>query len=304
MVLRVRSLRDIAIVLNGLVVAGVAAAIYSLGLRDLITVSSVLATVNYAALIVLVGTIIVPMCCYTIYTRLPLMLLGIAAIYVTDSRATLVAATMIIAYRYVIYPARYHLFGWRTFLILGILLSGAYLNQETILQFAGDSKSDSVLSLLDYESNFSNLERLRLLEQSIDSLRENSLGRGVGSSTGVFLTSTYTEGSYPHPHSTPAMLMVELGYFGVLLFAVLVCFILHWIRLSSANLEDDAMQTRAAVVHIGIALLLFSLYDAALYNGGLAIFFFLCLSLVSRGHSILASHSSSKFRSPVVAETS
>ncbi|OVE80398.1 hypothetical protein BVY02_00210 [bacterium J17] len=96
------------------------------------------------------------------------------------------------------------------------ILSVVYL--DPILNFY-----DEMFTLLfDFDRNFSNLERLAVLELSYELFLESPwLGNGFGSIDRILTKTVVTDGIYPHPHNTYAHFAVELGVLGLTFLALL-----------------------------------------------------------------------------------
>ncbi|MDB2512474.1 O-antigen ligase family protein [Luminiphilus sp.] len=223
---------------------------------------------NYAALYLVLTTFIAPALIPSLQSRrilvvkLSVYLLGFSAIAYNDARAAMLVAIFSLV------ASNARLLVVMLLVGLGGLFIGFAALSAIMLQTEAVSDPKSILSLFNFEGNFSNLERLAMLKLSFDTLLSNPFGLGLGSSAGLFVGNSVTVLShYPHPHNTLAHMAVEFGWFGVGLY---IYFLLLLIRAwFSAN--KTAVESYFRMLFF--AFLLLSQAEAISYNGLVMLFF-------------------------------
>ena len=135
--------------------------------------------------------------------------------------------------------------------------------------------NDSIFSLLNTSTNFSNLERLSLLSYSYELFIENPFGHGIGSSAEIFRGNLVTiNDHYPHPHNTLAFFAVELGVVGIFLYLYLFGALFY----SSFSIKKGKYRTLAFL--LSLALFLISIASTIFYNGVITILSFIIISII------------------------
>lgn len=232
---------------------------------------------NYYAFIILICNVIIPICIFDItklkeFMKLLLLVsIAIIGINVNDSRASLLLVFISIFIRFFI------LIRFNKTLKIAIVIFGLIIGYIAGLYIYNSSDDNILKSVSDTERNFSNLERIALINYSYQLFIDNPLGYGLGSSNEIFLKTNFTEGVYPHPHNSLAHIAVELGFIGVLIF------ILTFVKLnrSIVALKNGISLDQLKLYNLGILifynLLLFSLIEDFYFNGILS---FYCLSFV------------------------
>lgn len=223
--------------------------------------------------IVLVYLAIIPACWMFVHGRglwrvaaIATAVLALAAMQVAQARGpSAIAAAMLagtLVYRFV---------GNRAWLATIMVLIGVFLTAR-LLDVAG------VLALVFSTDNFSNLERLGLLQASYRLFMERPLfGWGWGNLDAVIPGAFETVGSYPHAHNTYAHFAVELGIGGLILQSVLYGHLL-WraLRQKARGRHDEFLM--AALLFV--ALLATSLVEDLVYGGSRALVVMVLLGLV------------------------
>ena len=185
--------------------------IFNLEIRTLSYIEIIL---KLFRLLLLITTIAIPLYLYkSIFLRILIGSLGFWAIYMNESRSVMVLSFVII----IMWLLKDRSFF--TKILLGIV--GGYiayiLFSAVVMSQIYDTSS--IFSLLNYENNFSNLERLNLLFYSYDLFLAKPEGHGIGSSYSLFINNSYTiVDTYPHPHNTLAFFAVELGLIGIIIY--------------------------------------------------------------------------------------
>ncbi len=224
---------------------------------------------NYAALFVLVALVVVPAHpAARVSTPIYLLLaaLAITEILLQDSRAQLLIAGGVIAGVLLLR----HTTPRATIMVAA---TGTALLAFVMLRFLGESmfSNSSLLSLANFQTNFSNLERLGLMLHSLDFFAANPLGGGLGASSDIFPDSPFTIGSYPTPHNTFALMIVELGWWGLIAYVGGVAALMRiGIR---ACLEGDPVGFAA------LSAVALTLIDAVFFNGSVSLVFWLLMAL-------------------------
>lgn len=224
---------------------------------------------NYASFFILISMIILPLhYCKKNSIKYSFLVLGYIAIYLNESRAMMLASIFFIT-KYLI-TSKNRLFRY----ISIIAVSGGVFYILSSFNIAETYSSDSLFSVMNFNNNFSNLERIRLLLYSYDLFIHNVFGHGVGSSYALFVGNPYTVlQTYPHPHNTLAFMAVELGFIGILIY-ILFFYSMFVTVVKSNNIERNMM------FDICLGLFAFSLVDALFYNGLLMLLCFMMYGFV------------------------
>ncbi|WP_410222086.1 O-antigen ligase family protein [Pedobacter sp.] len=266
-------------IFNGLVVAGVMLALLSIVNYNEYQSSAI----NYYAIIALFTLIIYPLSRYqkllekkTIGVFI-CVFLGLLIIHIHDSRAALGLGGLIIIWR--VFWLNKMNKKLKYFLVITAVLAVSIYALGYLLN------TDYFLDITDTESNFSNLERIALLQQAWDLFLVHPFGMGQGASNNVFMNSTYTVLSYPHPHNTFAHLLTELGFVGLIIYLTLLVHIFRsWIK---ANKVKDLNETNYQIfIGLGLSLAIlfaYSFFEDFLFNGVFNLYIFtfigICLAM-------------------------
>jgi len=191
--------------------------------------------------------------------------LGVAVIELQDSRSQTVIAGAVIAGVVLLRHMSPRL-------ALTTALGASLVLVFVLLNFMRESlfSNSSVLSLANVQTNYSNLERLGLLLHSLDFFSTHPLGAGIGSSSDVFPNSPFTIGSYPTPHNTFALMIVELGWWGLVAYVAGVAVLLR-VGVRGCLAGDPACIGALADVAV-------SLIDAMFFNGSVSLLFWLLVA--------------------------
>lgn len=241
--------------------------------------------INYYAFISVVTCIVIPVSFInkkltSIFYSFFLLLVAFVGININESRGSTLLGILVILMRlFILNDMALKLRKYLIFFFLLITPIGAIyyynMNEDNLLR-----------SVLDVERNYSNLERLALLNQSVDVFVNNLKGLGYGATNSIFMsTASYTDTSYPHPHNTLAHFAVELGIIGIGLFLFLFYFSLVSIAKSFSfkYSSKEFNQIHKVAILLCIVLFLFSFLDDMLFNG---MFSFYCLLFFAYSHSI------------------
>lgn len=268
-------------ILMGMVYGGVALAFAHLFMRvfglpvDALAVMPFMVSEgnNYAALYALVALVILPAhpaMRLSTPAYLVLAAIGIMVTVLHDSRAQMVIGGGVIAM--VILLRRF-----TPRVALGTAAAGALVLVVVAMQFLRESlfSSTSVVSLANFQTNYSNLERLGLMIHSFVFFAAHPAGAGLGASSDVFPNSAFTIGSYPTPHNTLALLIVEIGWWGLIAYVVGAGLLLR------AGLRDCLAGQPfgiAAIAAVGLSII-----DAVFFNGSVSLVFWVLMAFALRG---------------------
>ncbi len=225
---------------------------------------------NYVSILGLFGLVVLP----NVYPdsisakwRLPLLVIAIAAMFFNQSRAALLLSALVLAGWMILRrrnPAWVVPIAGMMLVVMGVAMAVAV--RGAIADPAG------VASLGDFQTNYSNLERLGILIYAWELFVMLPFGSGIGSSSDLFVNNPYTVGAYPDAHNMLAMLAVELGWLGVIGYAALAFFL-------AKHVLTCLVHWNAALL-FSAALLLTTVYDALLFNGILAAYFWIYLAVL------------------------
>jgi hypothetical protein len=225
---------------------------------------------NYAALFLLVALVILPAhpaARISTPAYLSLAVLGFTGIVLHDSRAQEFIACMVVGGVLLLRHTTPRV-------AIATVMAGAAIVMVVLLHFLRESffSNSSVLSLANFQTNYSNLERLGLILHSLQFFAANPLGAGLGASSDVFPNSPFTIGSYPTPHNTFAQLIVELGWLGLIAYVTgMIVFVRAGIRDCLAGQPFGI----AALAAVGLSVI-----DAVFFNGSVSLLFWVLLGLV------------------------
>ena len=178
---------------------------------------------NYGSYYIIFSNIILPFFIIKrVNLRFLLIMAGFYAIYINEGRAMQLVAISIIAMELLFYKNKSTI---QFAKIVFVLFLALFLPSKISYSALEDAayKPRTLVSVVNFDNNFSNLERLNLLILSYDKFIEKPWGHGVGSSTDIYIGNTYTVNQiYPHPHNTLAFMAVELGIVGIWIYLYLL----------------------------------------------------------------------------------
>lgn len=217
-------------------------------------------------------TSLIPFCLIFIRSTLIKLVLISLALFVTQINESRFASLLILTLTF-IYFFRSSSSNLRIFSIVMISILIYILSQFYFDYFFYNNQS--FISLLNFENNFSNLERVRLISYAYDLFIENPFGYGVGSSAEIFRINNVTVGdNYPHPHNTLVFLGIELGIIGILIYFYLFFAIFRSVfKLKNIRLKNLGILLAASLLFSSFANTLF-------FNGALSLFSFLIISMI------------------------
>jgi len=223
---------------------------------------------NYAALYALVALVLMPMhpaARFSTPVYLAVASLGVMVTIIQDSRAQSLMAVAVVAG----YLLLRHLKPRTALALAGVAGLGLVLG---LLQLLRESmfSANSIASVANFQTNYSNLERLGLILHSIDFFSTHPFGAGLGASSDVFPDSPYTIGSYPTPHNTFALMIVEIGWWGLIAY---VAGTVALLRIGVRSCLSGQPFGLAALTAVGL-----SIVDAVFFNGSVSLVFWLLLA--------------------------
>jgi hypothetical protein len=225
---------------------------------------------NYTAFYLLISSIVIPLFFMKINKLwIFVVILGVYAIYINESRAMMLLAVLFILKEFISFNNIY--FKIIITVLFATIIAYLFLTFDTSLIY----DPNSIYSVLNFENNFSNLERLKLLYYSYQLFINNLFGYGLGSSYSLFFDNPVTIIKYyPHPHNTVAFLSVELGVIGVLLY------IYFFTSMYRSVKKINMIIYKKLIFNIILALFLFSIVDVLFYNGVLMLIIFMLYGIV------------------------
>ena len=225
---------------------------------------------NYCSFYLVISTIILPLY-FMKENKIWIfdILFGFYAVYINESRAMMLLSILFLVKQFISFNSIYFKILMSTIML--VVINYIYITFDASLIY----DPNSIYSVLNFENNFSNLERLNLLFFSYDLFINNPFGYGLGSSYDLFTNNPLTVNDfYPHPHNTFAFLAVEQGLIGILIY-----FYFFYSLFKSVNNIYD-LKIKKLVFNIALALFLYSLVDVLFYNGILMLIIFMLYGTV------------------------
>jgi len=152
-----------------------------------------------------------------------------------------------------------------------------------------------MLSIFDTDSKFSNLERLRIWESTIQMFMQHPIiGNGVGTWYNLYQLPEYrnTLNIYPHAHQMYFQLLAEIGLCGTLLFLSISVYLI--IKVMKSNKPEVIVIALTGVI---ISCLISGTYGYQMNNSKPAMFFWIILGILyseTRKQEINSEHITSK----------
>ena len=238
---------------------------------------------NYFAFISLVTCIAIPICFINFKNRINIFLnilfiiIGFLGIISNGSRASTLLGILLIVIRF------FFLLEIKKRLKLVTIFIVLFTTPFVLVWYYNMNDDNILKSVTDVDRNYSNLERLSLFNQSIDTYLSYPLGVGFGSTNSVFMSgNSYTVFNYPHPHNSIAHIAVEIGTVGIFIFIYL--FYLSFkvsIKLKKYKKIITELNSLYNVsICIGLALFIFSFFDDIFFNGMFNFYCFIFLGYV------------------------
>ena len=239
--------------------------------------------INYFAFISLVTCIAIPISFINfknrinIFLNILLIFIGFLGIISNDSRGTTLLGILLIIIRF------FFLLDINKRIKLATVLIFIFTSPFVLFWYYNMNDDNILKSVTDVERNYSNLERLALLNQSIDTFISSPLGVGFGSTNSVFMSGTsYTDFNYPHPHNSLAHIAVELGTIGIIIFYYLF-YLLFKVSMNLKNNKKMILDLNSfykVSVCIGFVLFVFSFLDDIFFNGMFNFYCFMFLGYI------------------------
>lgn len=282
--------RDLRLVAIGFFAAAVVLSIYSVS-RGLTGVSlntrSLISPhpANYAALVILFGLLTFASGLTSAYSRrhAPVTVLMsvflLLGIYYNESRASLAVGLLSLALLSVL---RGRLLAALTvFRVTAIAIIVVAAAAGVVVVMPDLLISQMFASTVDFGGrNFSNMERVFLLLQSIELFQSQPMGHGVGSTSNLFSVSLLTQESYPHPHNTLAMFAVELGVIGIVIYALILSALFTAFRQGIQGVHNRPEFVTRFMLVAPVAFGLATVYEAIFFSGTLALMCYLFLGFI------------------------
>ncbi|MEP1151842.1 MAG: O-antigen ligase family protein [Balneola sp.] len=141
--------------------------------------------------------------------------------------------------------------------------------------FDSSDPNDPLYSIINWEKNFSNVERLYLLFVGYKSILSSPLGFGFGGSEQILSSDPLIDGKHPHFHNTIVDLMVTFGWLGLLIY---IFFFIKPLLDLVKNLKFDNKFRRTGFALL-MSLVLYSLIESIFFNASLL--FIVIISILS-----------------------
>ncbi len=235
--------------------------------------------INYYAIIALFTLIVYPLARFnklrewgTIKIFIQVCL-GILIIQIHDSRAALGLSGIIILWRFFWLNKINKKIKYGLLLVFTAVFT-LYLSRYLVT-------TDYFLDITDTQQNFSNLERISLLQQTWDLFVTHPFGMGQGACNGIFMKSQYTVLNYPHPHNTFAHLMVELGFVGLIIYIILLIHIFKSWRKAN-KFKNVSKNNYLIFIALGLSFLIlfsYSFFEDFLFNGVFNLYIFVFIGI-------------------------
>lgn len=230
---------------------------------------------NYGSYYIIFSTIVLPFFIIKrINLRLFIILAGFYAVYINEGRAMQLVALAIIAMELIFYKNKPSIKVAKILLISVLIF---FLPSKISYAALEDAayRPQTLVSVINFDNNFSNLERLNLLILSYDKFLEKPWGHGIGSSTDIFKGNSYTVIQiYPHPHNTLAFMAVELGIIGIWIYL----YLLYMLLKKYISLKDH--KKKSFVRNGAFIFFCFTQVEPFLYNGLLSLLGFMILAVI------------------------
>lgn len=202
------------------------------------------------------------------WLRILALFFALSVIFINEGRSIYLAAIVVFGFYY-IRKIPFYL----SVVLIGLFafLLAIYISFNSQLLYV----NSSIFSLLNTDNNFSNLERLSLLNYAFTRFVENPFGYGVGSSQEIFSGNLFTVlDHYPHPHNSLAFLAIELGIVGIFIYFYLLISLYITIR----KIQDNELKVFGLLLLL--AIFIASLANTLFYNGLITIFTFLIVGMI------------------------
>lgn len=182
--------------------------------QDNFTFFSISSTYNYTAYYLVFGLIFSSFLIFKNFIKkLLFFFLFCFAIFSLESRSGFLLGSLI----FIFLSIKTKSFMKLSFVIISISILIYFLLSSSL--FDQNNQNDMVYSVLNYETNSSNLERIEMFTGSIKNLKKNPFGFGLGN-TSYPLKKLGIK--HPHSHNTLANWLYDFGYVGLFLYLLLI----------------------------------------------------------------------------------
>lgn len=190
---------------------------------------SISGTFNYSAFYMFFGLIVSPYILFKkkIY-RILLFLLFAVAVFFLQTRSSFILGIIFFIFLSVEIKNLRNFISSSIifFLLLSLLLNSNYVDEN--------NQNDIVYSVSNFENNTSNLERLQMVTNSFEGINTNPFGAGLGN-TEILLKKINIY--HPHAHNVLANWIYELGYYGIILYVLLVYSIIKYLKFNNNKIH-------------------------------------------------------------------
>ena len=212
---------------------------------------SISSTFNYSAFFMFFGLIVSPSILFKkIFYKILLFLLFVVAVFFLQTRSSFIFGIIFFIFLSV------EIKNLRNFISSSIIVSLSlylFLNSTYVDE---NDQNDIVYSISNFENNTSNLERIQMIITSFEGINTDPFGAGLGN-TKILLKKIQIY--HPHAHNVLANWIYELGYYGIILYVLLVYSILKYLKFINNKIHKT--------INVCIFFILFSSIISSLqYN--------------------------------------
>jgi len=241
-------------------------------LQDEFSYFSISGTFNYTGYYLVFGGILSPyLLRYSVRVRSLFFLLTLFSCFILENRSGFISGI------FLFYTTNFYrkLFSIKSIILAVVpMVSGIYVLSKMNIINSRD-QNDIIYSIINYEGNTSNVERLDMILTVFNQLENHPFGWGTDQSNHALKSYGFI---HPHTHNTLTQWAVEYGYLGLFLFLFLTLLIFKLVWYGE-------MGTRK----LTIALLLFVMFwfslEAVQYNilvSIISLYFIFSMQFISR----------------------
>ncbi|MEQ9265692.1 MAG: O-antigen ligase family protein [Balneolaceae bacterium] len=217
-------------------------------------------TINYTSFYLYIGYIIYPILFVRNRAqRILIFAIGIATVYLFKTRSVLFISLFSIVAPYVQFTIRRFITG--TF---GIGLAIYIVLRLNILN--PDDPNDIFYSLVNWNRNFSNMERLYLIITGIEHAKDSIIGYGFGGIEKLLAQDTLIRGKHPHFHNTLLNMILSFGWIGTALYYLI--FVSTFLKLLFSPKSLSPLFFKVFITFLA-AVFIYSMIESILFNASL-----------------------------------
>ena len=226
---------------------------------------------NYGSFYLIISAIVVPIYLALAVDKLYAFIIpfGIMAISINDSRGMMLLSLFLILKTLLSYNNK----------VVKLLVSIGIVGFIVFMAMAFDptmiSNGKSIFSVVNFHSNYSNMERLVMLVYCYKLFMGNMFGYGLGSSFELMMNNPYTHQTvYPNPHNTLAFMAIEMGVVGI------VVYFSYFALIYQTYFKLDCKHLKSLCFNLLVSLFGFSVIGVLFYNGVITLVCFMLFGLI------------------------